>query len=60
MKRNTSEYDFAGGITDTDATALLSAVQTFAQDAEAWVKANYPHLALTLEKSGTDRGGGAI
>jgi hypothetical protein len=45
MKRNTSEYDFAGGVTDTDATALLSAVETFAQDAEAWVKARYPHLA---------------
>jgi hypothetical protein len=45
MKRNMSEYDYAGGITDTEATALLGTVQTFAQDAERWVKAHYPHLA---------------
>jgi hypothetical protein len=44
IKRNASEYDFAGGVTDTDATALLSAARTFAQDVERWVKAHYPHL----------------
>jgi hypothetical protein len=45
MKRNQCEYDFAGGITDTDAEALLASVNRFAVDAEAWIKASYPHLA---------------
>ena len=45
MKRNSCEYDFAGGVSDTDAEGLLTAVQQFAVDAEAWVKARYPHLA---------------
>lgn len=44
MKRNGCEYDFAGGITDTDAEGLLKAVQKFALDAEAWIKANHPSL----------------
>ena len=45
MKRNSCEYDFAGGVTDTDAEGLLKEVQQFAVDAEAWIKARYPHLA---------------
>jgi hypothetical protein len=45
MKRNQCEYDFAGGVTDTDADALLKSVNQFAVDAEAWIKARYPHLA---------------
>jgi len=45
MKRNDCEYDFAGGITDTEADALLKTVQQFAADAEAWIKAHYPGLA---------------
>jgi len=44
MKRNSCEYDFAGGITDTDAEGLLKTVQQFAVDAEAWITARYPHL----------------
>src|SRR5215831_13354274 len=32
MKRNDCEYDFADGITDTDADALLKKVQKFAVD----------------------------
>ena len=44
MKRNDCEYDFAGGVTDTDAAGLLQAAQQFAVDAEAWVKTHYPHL----------------
>ena len=44
MKRNQCEYDFAGGVTDTDADALLKSVKQFAVDAEAWVKARYPQL----------------
>jgi hypothetical protein len=45
IKRNASEYDFAGGVTETDADGLLNAVKQFATDAEAWIKANHPPLA---------------
>lgn len=45
MKRNASEYDFAGGVSDTEAEGLLTAVLQFAADAEAWIAACYPHLA---------------
>ncbi len=45
MKRNASEYDFAGGVSDTDAKGLLATVQQFAVDAEVWVKARHPQLA---------------
>lgn len=45
MKRNSCEYDFAGGVSDTDAEGLLKAVRQFGVDAEAWIKAHYPHLA---------------
>jgi len=34
MKRNDCEYDFAGGVTDTDAEGLLKAVVQFAADVE--------------------------
>ncbi len=44
-KRNVSEYDFAGGVSETDATGLLKAVQGFAVDVEAWVKTRHPKLA---------------
>ena len=44
-KRNSCEYDLAGGISDTEADALLKTVQRFAVDAEAWIYARYPHLA---------------
>ena len=45
MKRNQCEYDFAGGVTDTDADALLKAVRQFALDAEAWIRIHHPHLS---------------
>jgi hypothetical protein len=45
MKRNQCEYDFAGGVTDTDADGLLETVRQFAVNAEAWIKARYPRLA---------------
>ena len=45
MKRNSCEYDVAGGVSDTDAEGLLEAVQQFWVDCEAWIKARYPHLA---------------
>ena len=45
IKRNASEYDFAGGVSDTDADGLLKTVQQFGIDAEAWVKTHHPTLA---------------
>src|ERR1700683_4308407 len=45
MKRNSCEYDFAGGVSDTDAEGLLTAVRQFAVDAEGWITSRYPHLA---------------
>jgi hypothetical protein len=44
MKRNDCEYDFAGGVSDTEAESLLQAVQTFASDVDAWMSAHHPHL----------------
>jgi len=45
LKRNASEYDFAGGVTDTEADALLTAVRQFAVHAESWIRAHHPTLA---------------
>lgn len=45
MKRNNCEYDFAGGVTDTEADELFKTARQFAVDVEAWIKARYPHLA---------------
>jgi hypothetical protein len=44
-KRNSCEYDFAGGVSDTDADGLLATVRQFAVDAEAWINARHPNLA---------------
>ena len=44
MKRNDCEYDFAGGVSDTDADGLLKAVQKFKVDAEDWMKIHHPNL----------------
>jgi hypothetical protein len=44
MKRNDCEYDFAGGVSDTDADGLLKAVQKFKIDAEAWMQLRHPNL----------------
>ncbi len=44
MKRNDCEYDFAGGVSDTDAEGLLKTVLQFALDAEAWMKTHHPNL----------------
>ncbi len=45
QKRNRCEYDFAGGVSDTDAEGLLVAVKQFAMDVEGWITANYPALS---------------
>jgi hypothetical protein len=45
IKRNASEYDFAGGVSETEADALLKTVRQFAIDAEIWIKTHHPALA---------------
>ena len=45
IKRNVSEYELAGGVTDTDADGLLKTVEQFSIDAEAWIRTHYPSLA---------------
>ena len=44
VKRNASEYDFAGGVSDTDADGLVKVVQKFAVDVETWIRAHHPAL----------------
>lgn len=44
-KRNNSEYDLAGGISEMDADDLVKTVQQFAVEAKRWVQARHPHLA---------------
>jgi hypothetical protein len=45
MKRNDCEYDFAGGITDTDAEGLVQTAQQFEQEVETWISAHHPTLS---------------
>lgn len=45
LQRNDSEYDYAGGISQTDADNLINQVQQFQTQAEAWIKVRYPDLA---------------
>ena len=44
MLRNQCEYDFAGGVSDTDADQLSQEVRKFSADAEAWIAKRHPHL----------------
>jgi hypothetical protein len=44
MKRNDCEYDFAGGVSDTEADSLLQTVQAFAADVGVWMRAHHPQL----------------
>jgi len=44
IKRNVSEYEFSGGITDTEAQGLLQTVRRFAIDSEEWIKHHHPTL----------------
>lgn len=45
MKRNDSEYDFAGAITSTETDEIIQVVQQFAVDAETWIAGHDPSLA---------------
>jgi hypothetical protein len=44
-KRNDFSNDAPAIISDTDADDLLQTVERFRQDAEAWIKSNFPALA---------------
>lgn len=44
IKRNVSEYEFSGGITDTEADGLLQTVRQFSIDAEEWIRVHFPSL----------------
>lgn len=44
-KRNVSEYEGAGNVTETEAEDLVKTVRRFAIDAEAWIKTNHAQLA---------------
>jgi len=45
VKRNASEYDFAGGVSDTDAAGLLKTTRQFEIDVAKWLKNCHPDLA---------------
>lgn len=44
MKRNDSEYGYAGGVTIANADEWVKEVKSFAAEAEAWIEAKHPTL----------------
>jgi hypothetical protein len=44
IKRNECEYEFAGGISETDAEGLLKTVHEFSVAVEAWIEKRHPEL----------------
>ena len=45
IKRNTVEYDCAGGATKQDALELIKFTRELRQDVIAWLRANHPDLS---------------
>ncbi|MBC8384116.1 MAG: hypothetical protein H8E57_01195 [Candidatus Cloacimonetes bacterium] len=45
IKRNTMEYDYAGGITYNESSELIDFVETFKQEVVEWLKKNHPEIA---------------
>jgi hypothetical protein len=45
IKRNDCEYDYAEGISDTDAEGLLKEVREFKGEVESWIDDRHPDLA---------------
>ncbi len=43
-KRNTVEYDYVGGATDSDADELIGFVKDLEKDTLAWLKSRHPGL----------------
>lgn len=44
-KRNTTDYDYAGHITDAEAVELIKEVKKFKKEVIDWLKKHYPLLA---------------
>ena len=45
-KRNQSEYDFAGGVSDTESGQLRAMVAQFATDVEEWIRTRHPNFVI--------------
>lgn len=45
VKRNTVEYDYAGGATDADAEELIEFARSLQADVIHWLKRHHPELA---------------
>lgn len=43
-KRNTVEYDYSGGATDSDADELIEFTREFLEDATRWLHSSHPTL----------------
>ena len=54
-KRNVSEYDYAGGVSATDADSLLKEVQQFSVRVAAWVKTRHPSLVWAAFRPASTR-----
>jgi len=44
-KRNVSEYNYAGSISETELNEMISLAGTLRKTAEAWIMSEYPDLA---------------
>lgn len=44
IRRNTVEYDYVGGATDSDAEELLEFTAELEKDVRSWLKENHPEL----------------
>ncbi len=44
IKRNETEYDFAGGISDSEAKELIEYAKNLFEDVQTWLKQNHPKL----------------
>lgn len=44
IKRNTVEYDYVGGATDSDADELIEFVKDLKNEVLAWIRSRYPEL----------------
>ena len=46
VKRNTIEYDYAGGVTASNAKELVTHVIGFKKEVEIWMQENHPEFVL--------------
>ena len=47
IKRNTVEYDYVGGATESDADELIEFVKEFKEEVLAWLKVTHPKIFTT-------------